>query len=383
MTDDSGVLGKPFNFQVAAWRIRLAELKATANWKDVWKSGHDRSFMVAGVMKAELLADFATALDKAITKGTSLAEFGRDFDAAVEAHDWKGWTGSSTEKGRAWRKRVIYQTNLSVSYAAGRHAQLLAGKFKYWVYFHGNSRDPRPEHQAWNGLILPSDHLFWRTHYPPNGWGCSCYVIGARSLDHAVRLGGKPDLKLPDGWDATDAATGEPQGISKGWGYAPGATAARDIEVLRSKLEDLPEQISIAVLQQWVRSSLFSDWQANPVGNFPLVRILDDDAARLGSLQQIAVLSPDSLAKQLAHHPDLSRLDYALAQDVVSKAEIRVLEAANKMIFARVTEDGGHVLVVKAVVERGELFVVSFRRMSAKEAERDRDIRTILRRDLK
>lgn len=259
MTGVAAILAKPFSWQVAAWRIRLAELKATASWRDVWKSEHDRSFMVAGAMKAELLADFAAAIDKAITKGTSLAEFGRDFDAAVEAHDWKGWTGSSTEKGQAWRKRVIYQTNLSVSYAAGRHAQLLAGKFKYWVYFHGNSRDPRPEHKSWDGLILEPEHPFWRSHYPPNGWGCSCYVIGARSLEHAVALGGKPGLKLPESWDAIDAATGEPEGISKGWGYAPGATVANAIQVVASKAVDMPATLSAAMVATWP-DDLFTLW---------------------------------------------------------------------------------------------------------------------------
>jgi uncharacterized protein with gpF-like domain len=29
----------------------------------------------------------------------------------------------------------------------------------------------RPMHAAWHNTVLPFDHPFWKTHYPPNGWG--------------------------------------------------------------------------------------------------------------------------------------------------------------------------------------------------------------------
>lgn len=32
----------------------------------------------------------------------------------------------------------------------------------------------RPVHAGWDGIILPIDHQFWATNYPPNGWGCRC-----------------------------------------------------------------------------------------------------------------------------------------------------------------------------------------------------------------
>lgn len=137
--------------------------------------------MVAGATKAELLADLAKAVDKAIAEGRSLEEFRSDFRSIVEKNGWHGWTGEGTKKGKAWRTRVIYRTNMATTYAAGRRAQLLAGNFAFWVYRHGGSREPRILHLGWNGLALPPDHEFWATHSPPNGWGCSCYVVGART----------------------------------------------------------------------------------------------------------------------------------------------------------------------------------------------------------
>ncbi|GAB6080019.1 phage head morphogenesis protein [Hydrogenophilus hirschii] len=120
---------------------------------------------------------------------------------------------------------MIYQTNLATSYAAGRLAQLKDAGFKYWVYRHSGSENPRLQHLAWNGLTLPADHPFWQTHYPPNGWGCKCRVVGADGPKSAERLGGKPGYtKPPAGWDEIDTKTGEPVGIDNGWGYQPGAS---------------------------------------------------------------------------------------------------------------------------------------------------------------
>ena len=156
MTDLTGVFGKPFKYQVAAFRLRLADLRDTKTWRDVWQAGHDRAFMVAGATGADLLADLAAAVDKGISEGTTLETFRKDFRRIVEKRGWHGWTGEGTKKGEAWRTRVIYNTNLSVSYHAGRHAQLVKAGHKFWVYFHGNAREPRLQHLGWDGLILPS-----------------------------------------------------------------------------------------------------------------------------------------------------------------------------------------------------------------------------------
>ena len=229
MSDLSGTFGKPFKYQVAAFRLRLAELRDTATWKDVWQSAHDRAFMVAGATGADLLGDLAAAVDKAVSQGTTLEEFRRDFRRIVAERGWHGWTGEGSAKGEAWRTRVIYNTNLSVSYHAGRHAQLVEAGYPLWVYFHGNAREPRLQHLGWDGLILPVDHPFWATHYPPNGWGCTCYVSGARTMAGAIRLGGKPGVTLPDDWATLDPRTGAPKGVGKGWAYAPGRSVAQDV----------------------------------------------------------------------------------------------------------------------------------------------------------
>lgn len=372
----------PFAEQLAAYRLRLGNLVPTARWDDIERAAHDRSFMVAGAMKADLLADLAGAIDKAIADGTGLEAFRRDFRAIVEKHGWHGWTGEGSAKGEAWRTRVIYRTNLRTSYMAGRHAQLIKGDYPFWIYRHGGSLEPRIQHLGWDGLVLKVDHPFWATHFPPNGWGCSCRVFGALSMAHAKRKGGIPGRELPDGWQTPDPKTGAPLGIGKGWDYAPGATVAETVNELAPKLDRLPTRPAIDLIQDWLRSELFAAWFAKPTGVWPLARIPADHAQSIGAKSLIAKLSAETATKQLRAHPELSVLEYAEAQRVVSTATRFIQDGPRSILYVlEVPGEGGHVLVVKATVSGQDLFVTSFRRISGRPAERERQLRQLLRKE--
>lgn len=242
------IFKRPFAEQVAFFRGKLGRLVPTATWRDIQRQQHDRAFMVAGAARADLLADLASAVDRAIADGESLDQFRRRFFEIVERHGWGDYTGSQSAAGRAWRTRIIYRTNAATSYAAGRLAQLK--DFPVWIYRHGGSRDPRPQHLAWNGLTLPSDDPFWASHYPPNGWGCSCYVIGAPSMEAARRLGGQPAMAPPEGWDERDGR-GRLPGIDDGWDYQPGASVVDEVaEVAARKTIAWPYEIAKAYMDQ-------------------------------------------------------------------------------------------------------------------------------------
>ncbi|WP_444465230.1 phage head morphogenesis protein [Rhodobacter capsulatus] len=139
---------------------------------------------------------------------------------------------------------MIWKTNISTSYAAGRWAQLNAKGFKFLVYRHSHAEHPRLQHLAWDGLILPIDHPFWQSHFPPNGWGCGCSVRGAMSMAMAIRLGGDPSKKLPSDWAMPDPRTGAPKGIDRGWDHAPGATVANTITALAEKAGKWPTSLA-------------------------------------------------------------------------------------------------------------------------------------------
>lgn len=244
----TGVFAQPFAEQVAFFRRKLRRLVPTRRWDDMVREAHDDGFMVAGATEADLLTDLAAAVDKAIAEGRGIEEFRRDFRDVVRRNGWTGWTGEGSVKGEAWRVGVILRTNAYTSYSAGRHAQLLDGDFKYWVYRHGGSREPRLQHLSWNGLALPPDHEFWTTHYPPSDWGCSCYVVGARSDRAVVRLGGDLAKTLPGDWRRRDPKTGAPIGIGKGWDYAPGASVSPLVRAMAGKIGSWDHRVAKAFM---------------------------------------------------------------------------------------------------------------------------------------
>lgn len=183
----------PFAEAIEFFLGKLGNLIPTARWDEVMRAQHDRGFMVAGAAKADLLADFAAAVEEVIAEGKSIEYFRSAFDAIVAAHGW------AYEGERNWRTRVIYQTNMSTAYAAGRLAQLRDPDLQQLkplvMYKHNDSvTSPRPEHEAWDGITLPIDDPWWSTHYPPNDWGCfpgDTEVEGRFELGLKARYAGK------------------------------------------------------------------------------------------------------------------------------------------------------------------------------------------------
>lgn len=317
----SGAFHRPFAEQVAFFRGKLGSLVPTARWDDISKSAHDSSFMVAGAVKADLLSDLAAAVDRTIVEGKNIDAFRKDFRDIVQKRGWHGWKGEGSKKGEAWRTAVIFKTNASTSYNAGRLAQLRDAGFPYWVYHHNDSvRFPRPQHQAWDSLVLPSDALWWKTHYTPNGWGCHCYITGARSKEAAKLMGGNPD-KAPDpAWNKKDPKTDAPVGIDKGWDYMPGDTVSDGVQIMARKTQQWEYVIAKAYMQSIpaaaVRDGLAQAYRALPsvaddVRRYAQASLDGRDVApyrTMGLLTETGVQAVNSLDEKLK----VSGFDYAL-----------------------------------------------------------------------
>lgn len=314
MAEASIVFRRPFDEQVAFFRGKLGNLMPTATWRDLLKEQHDRAFMVAGAAKADLLADLAAAVDKAIADGETLGAFRARFAEIVKRHGWHGWTGEGTKAGEAWRTRVIYETNLATSYSAGRLAQLQQGEYPYWMYRHSDAvLRPRPQHVAWDGLVLPADHKFWKTHFPPNGFGCRCRALGVRSPAQARRLGGDPDRALPNNWDTIDPKTGAPVGIDEGWEYQPGATsdtvrsAARktiqwDYRLAKQFMESIP-----ATQRDALATAIRTQPETGEAVRRYARRVLEQIEADVPPYQTMGVLTTDE-ARQIAEMTGVERV---------------------------------------------------------------------------
>ncbi|WIX31241.1 phage minor head protein [Salinicola sp. JS01] len=333
------ITGRSFAEQSAFFRQKLGNLVPTSRWDDIERGAHDQGFMVAGAAKADLLSDLAAASDRFVSEGRGIGEFRKDFRDIVERNGWHGWTGEESAKGRAWRTRVIYKTNAQTSYSAGRLAQLQDAEFTFWVYRHGGSRDPRKQHLSWDGLTLPPDHPFWATHYPPNGWGCSCYVVGAHRQSSVRRLGGEPDKALPDGWDATDSKTGAPPGIDQGWDYQPGARVSRTVSQMAEKARAWDYSIAKGYMQEMpasVRDRLATSYRALPSvaddARRYAERVMRGDAADTLPVARTLGLATEADNVQIRDAIDESAALHDFALDVASVLEVQRAEAGARAL---------------------------------------------------
>lgn len=165
-------------FEEAARYFRDKVRLPTKAWTDLKEGMHARAFVVAGATKDDLLKDLQASIQRAIDDGTGLAQFRKDFKQIVARHGWS-YTGDSSRQGRAWRTKVMFETNLSTARAAGRWEQIQRVKRTrpFLRYVAILDTHVRPDHRRWHGTVLPVDDEWWQTHYPPNGWNCRCTVM--------------------------------------------------------------------------------------------------------------------------------------------------------------------------------------------------------------
>ena len=74
--------------------------------------------------------------------------------------------------------RTEYNTAVSVAESASTYRRLVvqANIFPFWEYRTVGDNRVRLEHQALEGLTLPTDDPRWQKIMPPNGWNCRCYI---------------------------------------------------------------------------------------------------------------------------------------------------------------------------------------------------------------
>ena len=205
----------PFH-EAAEFLRKKAKIEKTHEWKEMTGAAHDKAFTVAGLLNEAALQDILKAVQTAIDTGGTLKDFTGDLDAILGQH------GESLRGNFRQRARTIYLTNLRTARAAGRLQQLERVKktMPYWRYRHGLSANPRSEHLKLDGKVLRADDPLWKVIYPPNGFGCTCYVEAVSEAE-LRELGGLEKNKL----EIEFAPSGLPKGVQPGWDYMPGATA--------------------------------------------------------------------------------------------------------------------------------------------------------------
>lgn len=172
---------------------RSPDARFSFDWRDVWQQEHQTAFVVAKMMSRDLLTDVHGALIEAIKAGETRESFIKRLKPILQAKGWWGVEEATDPEtgevrkvrlGSSRRLGLIYDTNMRGAHAAARWERIQSAKagLPYLVYTAVLDERTRLLHGQWGGrggvrIILPVDHPFWLTHYPPNGWRCRCTVM--------------------------------------------------------------------------------------------------------------------------------------------------------------------------------------------------------------
>lgn len=263
------------------------------SWEDVEPEEHAVAFTVSRAMQIDVLRDIREELQAAIDEGLPFEEFQRRLRPRLEARGWWGRqsmvdpaTGAPVEVqlGSPRRLRVIYESNLRSARAAGQWERIQRTRraMPFLEYRLGPSENHRPHHEAKAGLVLPVDDPFWSTWYPPNGWGCKCWVQQLTRAQAETRgISESPPVPTAP-W--TNSRTGEtrmvPVGIDPGWERNPGAARVQSaVALLQDRLEAAP-----APVRRVAERDLEDGWMAERARRHPDWR---DDLPFLEALRRI------------------------------------------------------------------------------------------------
>jgi hypothetical protein len=166
---------------VEEW-IVAKEPTAIGGWRELGAEEYARSFTAAQTAGTDLAEDLYFALVDTFARTGTESDFAALVMPTLKA---KGWLGGD-EGQIATRVALIYDTNLRLARAAGRwtHYQASKGALPYLRAFtvaddrvRHPPKSPETDHRAWQDIILPVDHPFWRVYWPPLGFRCRCGIM--------------------------------------------------------------------------------------------------------------------------------------------------------------------------------------------------------------
>lgn len=161
--------------------------KITQNWHEMLADAHAKAFTVSKMTDAQLLKDTRETVTQAIKEGWSSGKAERKLRDMFVSKGWLKPEGTDGDKAKekeykkymAFRAKTIFRTNMQTAYSAGRYLEQLQD-VDFAPYLQYNcivDSHTRPEHLALHGKVYRYDDEFWASFYPPNGWGCRCYII--------------------------------------------------------------------------------------------------------------------------------------------------------------------------------------------------------------
>lgn len=295
-------------------------LKPAFHYRDVVPEEHAFAFTVAKAVKVEILAEIRDAVSKALRDGQTLATFQKELEPTLKSLGWWGRksmidpkTGETilAQLGSPRRLKTIYWANMRTARAAGlwERAQRTKKVLPYFVYRLGPSERHRPHHAARAGTVLPVDDPIWNEWFPPNGWGCKCWIrqIGVEEAD---KLGGISEPPEIDYVEVLNKRTGKtewvPEGIDPGWNSNPGKARAKNlINHFNARIEEAgasaPGVAKKVIGEFW--SSRAPEAYSNMAERVHMpVAFVPEIAKRLKAPSALVVVSSDTIAMKAGKH---------------------------------------------------------------------------------
>lgn len=284
-----------FSFEPEPPAKALAYLEAKGlarswRWPSMWQAEHAFAFTLAGVYRLDVIGAARELMAAAVRDGTTLATFQKDFEARLNALGFEG-PQLVTEFDEGPRKvnlsarqrmRVIYDTNLRQAYAAAEWQAVVDTQddFPALSYHHIEQEHPRLQHLAFDGVVLPVGHPFWKVYFPPNGWFCKCYTLqvsrfelarGEKVITTEAELAARGWSADPADWpEWTHEATGRvervPPGVDPGFGFNAGMARRANLgELLAGRIAGLDPDLARAAAADLVNLPLFQDMAADAI----------------------------------------------------------------------------------------------------------------------
>jgi SPP1 gp7 family putative phage head morphogenesis protein len=171
---------KDFNFNLppeeAIRYFRGKRVVRSKEFNDLRDEARQAAFTVGGVYRDDVLEGFKKEIALALEKGTPQREVIKRFRSILD--------GAGHRELGSFHLETVFRTNMQMAYGVGRRRSMedVSDVLPYWQYSAVMDDRTRPSHSALHGMILPANHPFWDSHFPPWDFNCRCTVTAVSSI---------------------------------------------------------------------------------------------------------------------------------------------------------------------------------------------------------
>lgn len=145
-------------------------------FKDLSDEAKSSAFTISGIYQTDVLDGFKMEITDALESGRSQQDVIKKFKGIL--------SGAGHKELGDFHLETVFRTNMMSAYGIGKRRAMeeVAEDLPFWEYSAVGDDRTRPTHQALDGIVLPYDHPFWQTHFPPWEFNCRCGANSRYSL---------------------------------------------------------------------------------------------------------------------------------------------------------------------------------------------------------